>query len=163
MLLIIQEFLEGKEDVLKYELAIIGIMWGLSLAAMSLDLAFGWRKAKKRGEARTSYGLRRTVTKGVQYFALLFFMFMFDCIIGFFTLLPVATFFGTLFILFVESKSVFEKAHDKDKRRMSKSLEELVTLLENRDDLIKGISKIVKKESQGNKDIEQEDSFKNIE
>lgn len=163
MLLIVQHFLDGNGDALKGELAIIGIMWGLSLAAMSLDLAFGWRKAKKRGEARTSYGLRRTVTKGVLYFALLFFMFMFDCIITFFLPLPYATMAGTVFILIIEGKSIFEKAHDKDKRRMTKSLEELVTLLENRGDLIKGISEIVKKESQGNKYIEQEDSFKNIE
>lgn len=38
------------------------------LFAMCWDLAVGLRKAKQRGEARTSYGVSRTATKLLTYF-----------------------------------------------------------------------------------------------
>lgn len=163
MLLIIQHLLEGDIKSLKFELAIVAIMWGLATSAMAIDLVFGWSKAKKRGEARTSYGLRRTVTKAVLYYALLFFAFMFDCIGMFFYALPYMTMIGTAFILFIEGKSIIEKAHDKDKRRLNRSLDELATLLENRGDLIKGIIEIVKRESVDGSGKEDDNSFDKME
>lgn len=140
----IESFLTEDYDALKVKLAIIGIMWLLVAIAISIDLISGWKKAKQRGEARTSYGLRRTVTKTVLYYALMLFAFMFDCIGMFFYNQPCITLVAAAFLIFIEAKSIFEKAHDKDKRKLNKSLEDLSLLLEHKDDIAKGVAEILK-------------------
>lgn len=144
MLLFIQSLLNGDFKTLETKLAIVAIMWLLVSIAIVIDLISGYKKAKERGEARTSYGLRRTVTKAVLYYALMLFAFMFDCIGTFFYPLPYVTFIAAAFLIFIEGRSILEKAHDKDKRKLNKSLEELSIILDNRDDLLKGIAEIVK-------------------
>lgn len=145
-LIFIQSFLNEDYHSLKFKLAIVGIMWLIVTIVMALDLISGYRKAKERGEARTSYGLRRTVTKAVLYYALMLFAFMFDCIGTFFYPLPYVTFIAAAFLIFIEGRSILEKAHDKDKRKLNKSLEELSIILDNRDDLIKGVAEVVKRQ-----------------
>lgn len=140
----IEAFLTEDYEALRVKLAIIGIMWLLVAIAISIDLISGWKKAKERGEARTSYGLRRTVTKTVLYYALMIFAFMFDCIGMFFYDQPCVTLVAAAFLIFIEAKSIFEKAHDKDKRKLNKSLEDLSLLLEHKDDIAKGVAEILK-------------------
>ncbi|WP_156032711.1 phage holin family protein [Prevotella sp. 10(H)] len=156
MLLIIESFLTEDFVTLRIKLAIVAIMWLLVAIAISLDLVSGWRKAKERGEVRTSYGLRRTVTKAVLYYALMLFAFMFDCIGMFFYAEPYVTLIAAGFLIFIEAKSILEKAHDKDKKRFGRSIEELTTILENKDDLIKGITDIVKKQLENNEENEKD-------
>lgn len=146
MLLIIESLLTEDFVTLRLKLAIVSIMWLLVAIAISLDLISGWRKAKERGEQRTSYGLRRTVTKAVLYYALMLFAFMFDCIGMFFYAEPYITLIAAAFLIFIEAKSILEKAHEKDKKKIGKSLEELTVIFENKDDLIKAITEIVKKQ-----------------
>ena len=146
MLLIIESLLTEDFVTLRLKLAIVSIMWHLVAIAISLDLISGWRKAKERGEQRTSYGLRRTVTKAVLYYALMLFAFMFDCIGMFFYAEPYITLIAAAFLIFIEAKSILEKAHEKDKKKIGRSLEELTVIFENKDDLIKGITEIVKKQ-----------------
>lgn len=141
----VQAFIEGNIDSLKSTLAIVGVMWLLVTISYSLDLVSGWNKAKQRNEDRTSYGLRRTVSKAVLYYALMFFAFMFDCIGMFFYDQPFITLIAAAFLIFIEAKSIFEKAHDKDKRRLNKHLGDLSVLLDNRDDIAKGIVELLKK------------------
>lgn len=143
-ILFIQSFLNKDYHTLKIKLAIVSIMWLLVTIAIGLDLVSGWRKAKERGEARTSYGLRRTVTKAVLYYALMLFAFMFDCIGTFFYPDPYITMLAAGFLIYIEGKSILEKAHDKDRRKLNKSLEELSIMLEHRDDLIKGVAEVIK-------------------
>ncbi len=143
-LLFIQSYLKDDYQSLEFKLAIVAIMWGIVTIAMALDLLSGYRKAKDRGEARTSYGLRRTVTKSVLYYALMLFAFLFDCIGTFFYPLPYITLIAAGFLIFIEGKSILEKAHDKDKRKLNKSLEELSIILDNKDDLIQGVAEIIK-------------------
>lgn len=159
MLLIVQALIDGDYNAAKATLLIILAMWVLVAIAMIVDLLAGWNKAKQRGEARTSYGLRRTINKGVTYYQLMLFALIFDCISLFFLPLPYATFLITAFIIIIECKSVWEKANDKDKRRISENLGDLITLLDNRDDLIQGFTEIVKKELIKHKD---ESSFEDI-
>lgn len=153
----IEAFLTEDFDTLKLKLAIVGIMWFLVAVAITLDLVSGWRKAKIRNEARTSYGLRHTVTKMVLYYALMLFAFMFDCIGMFFYADPYVTLIAAAFLIFIEGKSIFEKAHDKDKRKLSKHFEDLSILLENKEDLAKGIAELLRKQ------IEQENINENEE
>jgi hypothetical protein len=140
----VQLLLSEDYNALRFKLAIVAIMWLLVAIAVAIDLISGWKKAKKRGEARTSYGLRRTVTKSVLYYALMLFAFMFDCIGMFFYAEPYITLIAAGFLIFIEAKSILEKAQDKDKRKMNKSLEELSIMLEHRDDLIKGVAEMIK-------------------
>lgn len=152
MLLLIQSYLNEDYTSLKFKLLIVAIMWGLVTVSMVIDLISGWSKAKQRGEERTSYGLRRTVTKSVMYYGLLFFAFMFDCIGTFFYPLPYVSMIAAGFLIFIEGKSVLEKANDKDKRKLNKSLEELSIILDNKEDLIKGVAEIMKNQIEKQKD-----------
>lgn len=147
IIVMIQHLLGGNYQELKSTLAIIGFMWLLVAAAITIDLISGVRKAKERGEMRTSYGFKQTVNKVVMYYAFMVFAFMFDCIGMFFYPMPFVTLIAAGFLIFIECKSVFEKAHDKDKRKFNKSLQELAILFDNKEDLIKGLSEIVKKQS----------------
>ena len=154
MLLFVQSLLNQDYPSLRFKLAIVGIMWLMVTIAMTIDLISGWHKAKERGEARTSYGLRRTVSKAVLYYALMLFAFMFDCIGTFFYAQPYITLIAAAFLIFIECKSILEKAHEKDKWKMNKSIEELYVMLDNKDDLLKGLSEILKnkiKEDEGNR------------
>lgn len=150
MILFIESFLTGDFETLRLKLAIIGIMWILVSLAMAIDLICGWRKAKERGEARTSYGLRQTVSKAVLYYALMLFAFMFDCIGTFFYPQPYVTLIAAAFLIFIECKSILEKAHDKDKWKINKSIEDLNIILENKDDILKALSEILKKKTKEN-------------
>lgn len=156
VLLFIESFLTGNYSDLRFKLAIVGIMWFMVTVSIALDLISGWRKAKERGEARTSFGLRSTVTKAVLYYALMLFAFMFDCIGTFFYPLPYVTFLAAAFLIFIEAKSILEKAHDKDKRKLHKSMKELGIILENKEDLIKGIAEFIKNQTEEQKITENE-------
>lgn len=150
MILFIESLLTGDLDALRIKLGIVTIMWLLVALAIGIDLISGWHKAKLRGEARTSYGLRRTVTKSVLYYALMLFAFMFDCIGTFFYPQPYVTLLAAAFLILIECKSIIEKAHDKDRWKLNKNLDDLHTIFENRDDLLKGLSEIIKKQIKEN-------------
>lgn len=148
LILLIQSLIAGDYSTVRIEIAVIGIMWLLVAIAIVLDLISGVRKAKERGEMRTSYGFKQTVNKVVLYYAFMLFAFMFDCIGMFFYPLPIVTFICAAFLIFIEGKSVFEKANDKDKRKFKKSAEELAILLENREDLINGLKEIIERQDE---------------
>lgn len=152
--LFIQSFLESDYTDLRFQLAIVLIMWLFVTIAMSADLLSGWRKAKERGEVRSSYGLRRTVNKAVMYYALMLFAFMFDCIGMFFYPLPYITLIAAAFLIFIEGKSIFEKANEKDRRRFNESMNTLATILDNRKDLIDGVVEILKQKMEKEKENE---------
>ena len=153
----IKHLLEGDYSHLRFTLAIVICMWILVTLAFSIDLIAGYRKAKERGEARTSFGLRRTVQKAVLYYTFMLFAFMLDCIGTFFYPLPVITLIASTFLIFIEGKSVLEKAHDKDRRKINDSLDDLSILLENKDDLIKGLAEVLKQKTQNNENRDNND------
>lgn len=153
-LLIIQSLLTNDYESLRIKLGIVAITWLFVAVAIIIDLISGVQKAKERGEMRTSYGFKQTVNKAVLYYAFMLFAFMFDGIGMFFYPLPIVTFIAAAFLILIECKSVFEKAHDKDKRKFNKSLQELATLLQNKDDLAQGLIDIIKKQAEQSKDFE---------
>lgn len=154
LLEMIKHLLEGNYSELKVLLGIIGIMWLLVALAIVIDLVSGVRKAKERGEARTSYGFKQTVNKVVFYYAFMLFALMFDCIGMFFYPLPIITLVAAAFLIFIECKSVFEKAHEKDKRKFNKNAHDFSILLENKEDVIKGIAEILNQQIKESKDNE---------
>lgn len=91
------------------------------------DLISGIRKAKQRGELRSSYGFRRTVDKLARYYIPPFALTIVDTmqmiVVGYLNgyhgysipLLPILTLFGAIGIGIIEVKSILEKAQDKVK------------------------------------------------
>ena len=101
------------------------------LMAMAVDLMSGLRKAKQRGDFRSSQGLRMTLSKFVSYeggmliavgidilihLCRLFALFRLDVING----IPVVTCITGVFLCVVEYLSVREKAESKTKKNFSK-------------------------------------------
>lgn len=102
------------------------------IAALGLifaDLWAGVRKAKQRGEFRTSEGLKRTVNKFNKYFAMHFAMTIVDAMqisllyllyreYGYdIPMLPIFTFFSLCYEAFVEIHSICEPADIKEKKQ----------------------------------------------
>lgn len=112
------------------------------LFAMCVDLASGLYKAKQRGEVRSSYGLKRTLSKFITYeggmliaagvdimilYCKMFELFHINILVG----IPVITGLVGIFLCVVEFISVREKADKKIKREMSDAAALLSKMLEN--------------------------------
>lgn len=110
--------------------------------AMMVDLASGLRKAKIRGELRSSQALKRTFTKFITYeggmiialgvdmlihMSRLTQLFGLDIVYG----VPVITCLVGVFLLTVEFISVREKADQKTKKEMTDAAALLAKMLEN--------------------------------
>lgn len=111
--------------------------------AMMIDLASGLYKAKQRGEIRSSWGLKRTLTKFITYeggmliaagvdlliyFSRLLELFHLNTIVG----IPVVTCLIGIFLLVVEFMSIREKADKKTKKDFSEAGEMLTKLFESK-------------------------------
>lgn len=110
--------------------------------AMMIDLASGLRKAKIRGELRSSQALKRSITKFITYEGSMIIalgvdmlihmsklpqMFGLDIVYG----VPVITCLVGMFLLAVEFMSVREKADQKTKKEMYEAAALLAKMLEN--------------------------------
>jgi len=107
---------------------IILLFYIVALGLIFADLWAGVRKAKQRGEYRTSEGLKKTVGKINKYFAMHFAMTLVDAVqISLLymlyreynydiPMLPVFTLIGVLYEAFVEIKSITEPANIKEKK-----------------------------------------------
>lgn len=146
-ILFINAFLNKDYDTLESKLILVLIMWFIVLIAIIIDLIAGVRKAIQLDEARTSQGFKRTVTKLMQYYGLLSFALMFDILASIVEPLPYITALASIFLVFIEAKSVYEKAEEKERRRLSKELDTLVILMENKDNIIKAASEIIKNQN----------------
>ena len=124
---------------------ILGI-WALVFIAIVFDFISGIRKAKQRGELRTSQGFQRTVKKLILYYGAMTFALMFDIVASFYIDIPVMTTIAAVFLIFIEGKSIYEKAEDKHRRKIQREAAALITLIENKEDIVRGVCEIVKKE-----------------
>lgn len=131
-----------------FRLALAGLVvvteYCLVLVSVLADLWSGIRKARKRGEARRSEALRRTVGKLSQYYNVMLSLTVVDAmqmgLVSYVRLacqwnapvLPVFTVIGALGIAAIEVKSIFEKAEEKTQKDMTQAavlmLETLKTL-----------------------------------
>lgn len=118
--------------------------------AMIVDLVSGLYKAKQRNEIRSSWGLKRTLSKFIMYeggmviaagidllifLSKLFVLFHLDVMQG----VPVITCIVGIFLLIVEFLSVREAADEKTKTEMSRVATAAATLV-NKDDLVTAIT-----------------------
>ena len=127
VLCFIPALLEGNYDVFFTKLSVVIMMWLLVIAASMVDLITGIAASKRTGiKHTTSWGLRRTLSKDLQYLALLFMMLIIDIglsslggYIVFFAA-PLCSFVTTIALAIIEAISVVENTrkgrnHDEDK------------------------------------------------
>ena len=111
--------------------------------AMMIDLASGLYKAKQRGEIRSSWGLKRTLSKFIMYEGGMMIAFGVDMLIYFSKLLelfhltpivgiPVVSCMVGIFLLVVEFISIREKSDKKTKKDFSEAGEIITRLLESK-------------------------------
>lgn len=112
-------------------LAIVCVACIIVLGAMCIDLASGLAKAKQRGELRSSWGLKRTLTKFITYEGGMLIAAGVDILIHLSHLLhltsldairgiPVITCLLGIFLLIVEALSVREAAEAKTKTEITR-------------------------------------------
>lgn len=122
---------------------IICLYIGVLLSVLA-DLISGVRKARQRGESRTSAALRRTIDKLVRYYNALFAMTVIDAMqmaavvylrfVESVTLLPVIPLFtliGAVGEALIELKSIYEKAEQKEQKEYRDAVETIKKLLEH--------------------------------
>lgn len=111
--------------------------------AMMIDLGSGLYKAKQRGEIRSSWGLKRTLSKFIMYEGGMLIAFGVDLLIYFSRLIeliglttivgvPVVTCLIGIFLLVVEFMSIRERSDKKTKKDFSEAGELLAKLIESK-------------------------------
>jgi hypothetical protein len=142
-----------KEIITSRILTLSAVAMLLVFLAMAIDLMAGLRKAKKRGEIRSSWGLKRTLDKFVSYegamlIALMADVMVFFChiweIVGLKMLqgVPVLSCVLAVFLLLVEFISVREKADEKTKTEISRAGDVLKNV--TREEVLKAIADVLK-------------------
>ena len=130
-------------NILKEMTVLVVIACIIVFLAMMVDLASGLYKAKQRGEYRSSWGLKRTLSKFIMYEGGMLIAFGVDVLIYFSRLFdqiglhiimgaPVVTCIVGVLLLFVEIKSIFEKADKKTQKDFSEAGELIVKFIESK-------------------------------
>jgi hypothetical protein len=102
----------------------------LVMIAMGIDLAFGWRKAKLRGEAHSSYAFSRTFSKFLLYEGMMVISGCIDILIhlaiytfGYIYYVPVVACIIAIILCVTEGWSMREKADAKTRNRINNAVE----------------------------------------
>lgn len=134
-------------------LVIIVLACLIVLGAMIIDLGSGLYKAKQRNEIRSSWGLKRTLSKFIMYeggmmiaagvdilihLSRLFVLFHLDAVQG----VPLITCLVGIFLLIVEFLSVRERADEKTKTEMSR-VAELAAKIVNKEELVEALTQAI--------------------
>lgn len=145
---LITETARGELAELKRELSTVAVPYVVVLLAMCADLITSIAKAKKNGEASTSAGLRKTVTKFKEYYSMLFIATLMDVLLSVLDVYsaPFVTFGCGLYLTLIEGLSIRENTEMNTRRPINKDLKALVAILESRGDLVKALTDIVKNE-----------------
>ena len=123
------------------------------MLAMIIDLCSGLYKAKQRGEIRSSWGLKRTLSKFIMYeggmliaggidlllhFSHLYQLFNLEHLFG----IPFVTCMVGIFLLIVEFLSVREAADEKTRTELSRG-EALAAKVVTKDELVKILAEVI--------------------
>ena len=108
------------------------------IGAMCMDAMYGWRKAKLRGEARTSYLFSRSITKFALYEGVLFISAGIDTLIHFVWAqfsasvhcVPLASILVAITLCIVEIWSMREKAEEKTRNNFNHAIKVVADVLQ---------------------------------
>ena len=144
-------------------LMLICIMYLVIFGLIATDLWAGVRKAKQRGEMRTSEAYKRTITKISRYYNMAFALSLVDitqsalvfyldyCYNYGLPLIPLFTFIGTAYIGFVETRSVSEPADIKERKQQEDFKRLILAILSEKDNpekLVSTLQSILKKKDE---------------
>lgn len=128
---------------------LIFILYVLVLCAVLCDLVCGVRKARLRGEARTSCALRRTVDKLARYYNALFALTIIDAMqlfavvylrfceeISSIPIFPLFTLIGAVGIALIELKSIYEKAEQKEQAEYREAIAMLRKIMDQKKEIL---------------------------
>lgn len=133
------------------------------IGAMCMDAAFGWRKAKLRGEARTSYLFSRSITKFALYEGVLFISAGIDTLIHFvwaqfnqstIHCVPLASILVAITLCIVEIWSMREKADEKTRNNVNHAIEVVAKAMQ-KEQVVDVAKHIIDKASESNNTNEQ--------
>ena len=141
-LLFIPSLMEGNIDAFLTKVAVVVLLWLIVIAASMIDLITGIAASKRTGvKHTTSWGLRRTVSKDLQYLALLAMLLIID--IGLSALsealplfsAPLLSAIGVITISIVEFISVAENTR-RGKKPDEDALDDIQELVANTIDVL---------------------------
>lgn len=135
---VIEEFIR---EHLMTHIVLIALSSAAMLLAMAVDFASGLRKAKQRGEATTSRGLKKTASKATKYFTPYMVLVCIDLISCAIIAWPVFSMLWAGYCVFCEFKSVREKSWQK--AEMRKAEKTMRVIVENKDDLAKVATQLI--------------------
>lgn len=125
--------------------------------AITADLVSGWRKAKLRREARTSYAFSRTLTKFLLYMGILIIGGCVDMLVhfvcymfGYCYVVPAAIILLAIVLCIVEMWSIREKADEKTRNSMKNALE-LVQKTLSHEQVVALLAEVMEKANVGGK------------
>lgn len=128
-------------DHLMIHIILITLAAAAMLSAMLVDFVFGIIKAKKRGEARTSTGYKKTAVKAQKYFSPFMVLMFVDLICCVVIPFPVFSMLWAAYCVFCEFKSVREKSWQKAELR--KAERTMSVVIENKEDIAKLAAQIL--------------------
>lgn len=145
----------------RVQILFVAVVYIFVFLSVCLDLWAGTRKAKMRGEYRSSFKLRQTVEKICRYYNMMFLITAIDCIqmfaiyllheqgsIGIMPVFPLFTCIASMFVGFIELKSVWEKNEDKEKAKITEAAKFLLNIAQS-DDQKEMLTKIIEIASKG--------------
>lgn len=135
---IIETFIK---DHMLMHIILIALAVTAMMGAMAIDFAFGVAKAKKRGEARTSTGYKKTANKAQKYFSPFLVLVFIDLICCVVVPIPAFSMLWAAYCVFCEFKSVREKSWQKAELR--KAERTMNVIIENKEDIAKLAAEIL--------------------
>lgn len=128
-------------DHLLIHVILIALAFAMVIIAMAFDLIFGVKKAKCRGEARTSTGLKKTAAKAQKYFSPMAVLCLIDILSSVIIPFPAFTMAWAIYCILCEFISIREKSWEKAELR--KAEKTMSVIIENKDDIAKVLSQIL--------------------
>lgn len=145
-LLFIPSIASSNWDELQKKCFVLMLLYAAAFLATMFDVVFGVIKSISIGLKPTSFRFRDTVTKLIRYFNLLILFTIVDFIISLQVDTPYFTIAGCFYIVFIEIKSWFEKASEKEK----KNIKTITTFLKNKDNVAKILAELTEDELNNN-------------
>lgn len=150
-------------------LAMVFVLYILVLVMIIIDLIYGVKKAKERGELRTSTGYKRTVDKLTRYYTSLICLTVMDAVQMMFVwtfnsyygynipLAPIITGVGAIGLCAIEWKSIKEKADEKSRKDTEDVIKLIAEVIKNSNNYNGIADAIVDYMRGGNNEGEQQD------
>lgn len=131
------------------------VFYSCILIAISIDLLSGLERAKREGNIRTSHGFKQTLYKIKDYYSIIILFTIIDVVASLWFSLPFFTAIGTIAIIFVEGKSVYENKRGLNKgvRDLPDALRQVLKSKDKAEELLNFLESKSNKENENSKSL----------